>query len=221
MTRALIIGASGGIGSAICAELARQGVEVVELSRSRDGLDVTDEESVCSAFGALRGDFDLILVATGALTAGGFEPEKGLKALTPEAMRAQFDVNTIGPAMCLKYGVALLAKDRPSVFAVLSARVGSIGDNGIGGWYSYRAAKAAVNQVVRTASIEVSRSHKSAAVVALHPGTVQTPFTEKYVGRHKSVPAKDAARNLVGVMSGLSAAQTGKFFDWSGAEVAW
>ncbi|MCF6444157.1 SDR family NAD(P)-dependent oxidoreductase [Nereida sp. MMG025] len=221
MTKALIIGASGGIGSAIQTALSQQGVTTTGISRSGDGLDITNETSVKAALQPLEGDFDLIMVATGALTAGGFEPEKSIKALTADAMRTQFDVNTIGPAMCLKHGLGLLAKDRPAVFAVLSARVGSIGDNGIGGWYSYRAAKAAVNQIVHTAAIEANRTHKQAAIVALHPGTVQTPFTEKYVGRHKSVPANEAAQNLIRVMAGLGPSQTGKFFDWSGAEVPW
>jgi len=103
----------------------------------------------------------------------------------------------------------------------LSARVGSIADNRIGGWISYRSAKAAVNQVVRTASVELSRTHKRAACVALHPGTVQTPFTEKYLGRHPSVPASDAAQNLLRVLYGLSSEQTGGFFDWAGKEVPW
>ncbi len=107
------------------------------------------------------------------------------------------------------------------MFAVLSARVGSIGDNRIGGWVSYRAAKAAVNQVVRTASIELARTHKRAAVVALHPGTVATAFTQKYLGRHPSVPPAQAAAELIAVMDGLGPDETGKFFDYSGAEVPW
>ena len=103
----------------------------------------------------------------------------------------------------------------------MSARVGSIGDNKIGGWISYRSAKAAVNQVVRTASIELARTHKQVAVVALHPGTVATAFTEKYLGRHPAVKPAQAASELVAVMDGLGPEQTGRFFDYSGAEVPW
>ena len=115
----------------------------------------------------------------------------------------------------------LLPREGRSVLAVLSARVGSIGDNRIGGWISYRSAKAAVNQVVRTASIELARSHPQAVCVALHPGTVATAFTEKYLGRHPSVAPEAAADNLLSVMDGLNADQTGQFFDWAGKEVPW
>ena len=134
---------------------------------------------------------------------------------------SQFALNAIGPALVLSHAHDLLPRDRPSVLAVLSARVGSIGDNRIGGWISYRSAKAAVNQIVHTAAIELARTHKQAAVVSLHPGTVATAFTEKYLGRHPAVPAQDAAGNLIRVIEGLSVAQTGQFFDYSGASVPW
>lgn len=221
MERALIIGESGGIGSAMKAALATRGVDVIGLSRSGDGLDVTSEASVAAALGALQGEFDLIFVATGALEINGFEPEKTIKSLEPEALLAQFKLNTLGPAMVLKHAVRLIRRDRRSVVAVLSARVGSIGDNGLGGWYSYRTSKAAVNQIVHTAAIEIGRSHKQSVVVSLHPGTVQTKFTEKYVGRHSSVPADEAAENLLRVIDGLSVEQSGGFFDWAGKEVPW
>ncbi|MEP4554011.1 SDR family NAD(P)-dependent oxidoreductase, partial [Tateyamaria sp.] len=110
---------------------------------------------------------------------------------------------------------------RPSVLVVLSARVGSIGDNRIGGWVSYRAAKAAVNQIVHTAAIELARTHKHAAVVAMHPGTVATSFTEQYLNRHPSVSPSVAAENLIDVMGRLQAGQTGQFLDYSGASVPW
>ena len=136
-------------------------------------------------------------------------------------MLDQFALNAVGPALVLSRMHDPLPRDRASVMAVLSARVGSIGDNRIGGWVSYRSAKAAVNQIVRTAAIELARTHKQAVLVSLHPGTVQTPFTEKYLGRHPSVPASEAAENLLRVMDGLTAENTGKFYDWAGKEVAW
>jgi NAD(P)-dependent dehydrogenase (short-subunit alcohol dehydrogenase family) len=105
--------------------------------------------------------------------------------------------------------------------AALSARVGSIGDNRAGGWHSYRASKAALNQIIRGAAIELGRTHKHAVCVALHPGTVATSFTEKYLGRHPAVPAGEAAANLLQVMEGLSPRESGQFFDWAGARVAW
>jgi NAD(P)-dependent dehydrogenase (short-subunit alcohol dehydrogenase family) len=191
------------------------------LSRSQDGFDITDEASVAAHLEALDGPFERVIVATGALEINAAEPEKTIRAVSAQAMLDQFALNSVGPALVLRHAHSLLPKDRSSVFAVLSARVGSIGDNRIGGWISYRAAKAAVNQVVRTASIELARTHKKAACIALHPGTVQTPFTEKYLGRHPSVPAAEAAQNLLRVMDGVGPAQTGQFLDWAGKEVPW
>ena len=221
MKRALVVGASGGIGSAVVAALEARGVEVTGLSRSGNGFFVTDEASVAAHLGALEGPFDLILVATGALEIDGATPEKTIRDLTPKAMLDQFALNCIGPAMVLKHGLSLLPRDRRAVMAVLSARVGSIGDNRLGGWYAYRTAKAAVNQVVHSAAIELARSHKQALCVALHPGTVATEFTRKYLGRHPSVPAKEAAENLLSVIDGLAPTDTGGFFDWAGKAVDW
>ena len=221
METALIIGASGGIGQAITAALRARSVAVTALSRSTDGLDVTREASVSAHLGALTGPYDLILVASGALEIGPHGPEKTLRSLTAEAMQAQFAVNAIGPALVLKHAVRLIPRDRPARVAVLSARVGSIGDNALGGWYSYRAAKAAVNQLVHTAAIELARTHPLASCVVLHPGTVATPFTAKYLGRHPAVPASDAAQNLLRVLDGLGPADSGGFFDWAGKPVAW
>jgi len=191
------------------------------LSRSADGLDITNEDSIARILGGLDGTFDTIFVATGALTAGGHEPEKTIKSLTPEAMLAQFQVNAAGPALVLKHALPLIPRDRRCVFAALSARVGSIGDNQIGGWHSYRAAKSALNQLIHGAAIELARTHKQAICVTLHPGTVATPFTAKYAGRHATVPASEAAANLVRVMDGLTQPQSGGFFDYSGAEIPW
>lgn len=218
---ALIIGASGGIGAALCAELGARGVRVRGLSRSGDGLDVTDEASLERVLGALEERFDLIVIASGALEINGAAPEKALKQITAQAMLDQFAVNAVGPALVLRHAARLIRRDRAAHLAVLSARVGSIGDNRLGGWHSYRAAKAALNQILRGAAIELARSHKQLTCVALHPGTVQTPFTEKYLGRHPAVPAGQAAIHLLDVLGGLSPDQTGRFFDWSGAKVPW
>ncbi|MFK7744196.1 MAG: SDR family NAD(P)-dependent oxidoreductase [Roseobacter sp.] len=221
MRNTLIIGASGGIGSALTAACSARGDQVTRLSRSGDGFDITNETSVAEHLGALQATFDLVLVTTGALEINGAAPEKTIRGLSSQAMMDQFALNAIGPALVLSHMSRLLPKDRTAVCAVLSARVGSIGDNQIGGWISYRSAKAAVNQVVRTSAIELARSHPKTAIVSLHPGTVQTAFTEKYLGRHPSVPAADAADNLLQVTDGLTAAQTGQFFDWAGKEVPW
>lgn len=221
MRDALVIGASGGIGSALSAELETRGVRVTGLSRSGDGLDVTDEASVEAHLGALEGEFDLVFVATGALELEGRGPEKSLKELTAEAMEAQFRVNCVGPSLVLKHAVRLLPRDRECRFAALSARVGSIGDNGLGGWYSYRTAKAAVNQMIHGGAIELSRTHKRSICVALHPGTVETPLTEKFARGHKTVTPEEAARNLLDVLTGLTPENTGQFFDWAGEPVPW
>lgn len=221
MARALVIGSSGGIGRALVAGLTGQGWQVTGLSRSADGLDVTSEASVAQHLGALEGPFQRIIIATGALEIGDHRPEKAMKQITAEGMATQFALNTIGPALVIKHAIALLPKDGPAVMAALSARVGSIGDNRAGGWHSYRAAKAALNQIIRGAAIEVGRTHKQSICVALHPGTVATPFTEAYLGRHPAVAPDAAAENLLRVMDGLTPAQSGQFFDWAGKAVAW
>lgn len=221
MRNTLILGASGGIGAALTAAATNRGDAVTGLSRSRDGFDITNSTSVAQHLGSVSAPYDLIVVATGALEIDGAVPEKSLKNLDAKAMLDQFALNAVGPALVLSYAARLLPRDRPAVCAVLSARVGSIGDNKVGGWISYRSAKAAVNQVVRTASIELARTHPHSVCVALHPGTVQTAFTEKYLGRHPSVSAAEAADNLLRVVDGLSPAQTGRFFDWAGKEVPW
>jgi NAD(P)-dependent dehydrogenase (short-subunit alcohol dehydrogenase family) len=221
MENALIIGASGGIGQAVSAALRAKGVAVTGLSRRDDGLDVTNEASVASALGALTGPFDLILVATGALEIGGAAPEKTLRQLSAQAMLDQFALNCVGPSLVLKHSVRLLPREGRAVFAALSARVGSIGDNGFGGWYSYRTAKAALNQMIHTGAIELGRSHREAICVALHPGTVETEFTRKYLGRHPAVPAPEAAENLLRVIAGLQPEDSGGFFDWQGKPVPW
>ncbi len=221
MEKALIIGVSGGIGDAMSAALTARGIAVTGVSRSGDGLDVTDEASVHRVLGPLAGPFDLIFVATGALEIDGAEPEKNLRSVTARAMMDQFMLNCVGPSLAMKHTIRLMPRDRRCVFAALSARVGSIGDNGFGGWYSYRTAKAALNQMIHTGAIELARTHRHAICVALHPGTVRTSFTEKYLGRHPAVPAPEAAANLLAVLDGLSPEHTGQFLDWQGKAVPW
>ena len=221
MENALIIGASGGIGTALMQALTARGVAVTGLSRSEHGLDVTDEASVRAALEPLAGPYDLIFVATGALEIQGATPEKSLKELNAQAMLNQFALNSVGPSLVLKHSVRLLPRDRRAVFAALSARVGSIGDNRLGGWYSYRTAKSALNQMLHGAAIELSRTHKHAICVALHPGTVATSFTEKYVGNRPTVTPQQAASNLLDVVDGLTEGETGAFFDWQGEPVPW
>ncbi|MBD3665850.1 SDR family NAD(P)-dependent oxidoreductase [Sulfitobacter sp. TSTF-M16] len=219
--QALVIGASGGIGGALVKALEERGLRVQTLSRSVDGFDITDQASVDRALGSLKGPYDLIIVATGALEIDGAEPEKTIRAISQQAMTDQLTLNAVGPALVLRHAADLLPKDTRGVFAVMSARVGSIGDNRLGGWISYRTAKAAVNQVVHTASIELARSHPHSICVAMHPGTVKTQFTEKYLGRHPATEPSEAAAHLLDVIDGLVPDDTGQFFDWAGKAVPW
>lgn len=219
--RVLIIGASGGIGSALVREARARGAVVTGLSRSRDGIEITDADSIAVHLARLKGPFERIIVATGALRIGPHGPEKSLRALDPTALAAQFALNTIGPAMVLRHAVHLLPREHRAVFAVLSARVGSIGDNRSGGWYSYRASKAALNQLIRSAAIELARSHPQLAVVALHPGTVATRLSETYLARHPAVEADEAASGLWSVIEGLEPGDSGRFLDRAGRPVPW
>jgi NAD(P)-dependent dehydrogenase (short-subunit alcohol dehydrogenase family) len=218
--RALVVGASGGIGQALVTALEARG-EVVGLSRRQDRLEVTDEASVTGVMGALDGVFDLIVVATGALVLDGQGPEKTLKAVTAQGLAQAFAVNAIGPALLMKHALRLMPRDRVARLAVLSARVGSIGDNALGGWYGYRAAKAALNQLVHTAAIEAARTHPQSVLVALHPGTVETGLAPAQRAGHPAVSPAEAAGNLLAVLEGLQPADTGGFFDWQGRVVPW
>lgn len=223
---ALIIGASGGIGSAFCQVLDADPAcrSLSRLSRRDDGLDVTDDVSVQRAAETLASvgqSFDLIVCATGALTIEGRGPEKTIRTLDAEAMARQFALNAIGPALVLKHFAPLLSKNRRAMFAALSARVGSIGDNRLGGWISYRAAKAALNQIIRTSAIEIARSNPQSLVVALHPGTVATTLSEKFSGGHDRLAPPDSAARLLSVLDGLGPDRSGGFFAYDGAPIDW
>ena len=219
--RALVIGASGGIGSAVAAELVARGWDVLGRSRRDDGLDVTDEVSVEAMFARIEDPLDLVFVATGALHCSAPRPEKAVREITADEAIAQFQLNALGPLLVLKHALALMPKNRRSVFAALSARVGSIGDNRLGGWHSYRASKAALNQLIHGAAVELARTHPEAIAVVLHPGTVATPFTQKFAASHSRVPADAAARQLLDVIAHLQKADSGGFFDAKGSPVPW
>jgi NAD(P)-dependent dehydrogenase (short-subunit alcohol dehydrogenase family) len=216
--RSLIIGSSGGIGAAL---LAASGPNAIGLSRSQHGLDITDEASIAAHLGAQETPFDRIIIATGALELNGARPEKSLRALDPAAMSAQFALNAIGPALVLKHALRLIPRDRPAQIATLSARVGSIGDNALGGWHSYRAAKAALNQFFHTGAMEIARTHPMACVALIHPGTVATKLGADYSGNHPTTPPDQAAQNILDVLNGLTPANTGGFFDWQGKAIPW
>ena len=221
--RALVIGSSGGIGSAVATllEADERCSEVVGLSRSADGFDITDEPSVQDAVARLNGEFQLIFCATGALTIDGVGPEKALKQLSADSMMKQFALNALGPALVLKHVAAKLPRRDRGLMAFLSARVGSIGDNHLGGWVSYRASKAALNQIIRTASIELGRTHPQSVLAALHPGTVATSLSADYAGDRDRFRPEHSARKMLAVLDGLQSPQSGSFYAYDGSRIEW
>ena len=221
---ALVIGASGGIGEALAAHLEADGTcnQVTQLSRRNDGFDLRDENSVLRAARSLQSvAFDLILCATGALTIDGAGPEKSIRHISQDAMMAQFAVNAVGPALVLKHFTPLLANKKRAIFAVLSARVGSIGDNKLGGWISYRGSKAALNQIVHTAAIEVCRTKPEALIVAVHPGTVATTLSDAYAPGRKRFEPSDAAERILRMLDDLRLGGNGGFFAYDGTTIVW
>ncbi len=226
MTRAIVIGASGGIGSALTQALERRGAEVTGLSRRSDPpLDLADDRSIEAAAAALvaQAPFDLVLIATGLLHGVGVSPEKSYRQIDGAALDRLFRINTTGPALVMRHFLPLLARDRRSVMAALSARVGSIGDNRLGGWVGYRSAKAALNQIVRTLAIELARTHPLAILAGLHPGTVDTglsaPF-QRNVADGKLFTPEQSAGHLLDVIDGLTSADSGGCFDYAGERIA-
>ena len=224
--RALVLGASGAIGGALAAQLRDDPycAKVLTLGRSTTpAVDFDAPASIAEAAHSLftQGPWNLVLVATGMLQGPTGKPEKRLTDLSAEHMAASFAVNTIGPALALAHFPPQLAHGERSVLAVLSAKVGSIGDNRLGGWYSYRASKAALNMVVKTAAIELARTHPQSVVAALHPGTVNSALSAPFNGAEIGRPAPDAAEDLLRVLDGLSAEATGGFYAYSGEQLPW
>ena len=224
---AVVVGAGGGIGAALETALARSGRFATVLGTRRSGplaLDLLDEASIAAAIdhAARQGGIRVLVDATGFLHGAGFAPEKSLRQLDPAHLAHAFAVNAIGPALLMKHALPRLPRSGKAVFATLSARVGSIGDNRLGGWYAYRASKAALNQLVRTAAIELARSAPQAACVALHPGTVDTPLSAPFAKTGLDVHAPEAAaRHLLGVIDRIGPVQSGGFYDWRGLPIPW
>lgn len=222
--KALVIGASGAIGQAFCQLLRADAgcAGVRELSRaSSPALDLEAPASIAEAAAALAedGPYQLIVHAAGLLHRAGIAPEKSLAAIEADALQAVFQVNALGPALVLRHFLPLL--DRQGAMAMLSAKVGSIGDNRIGGWYAYRASKAALNMLIKTAAIELARSKPKARLLALHPGTVISPLSQPFRGAAAARPAEQAAAEMLRVINSLGPEHSGSFHAYDGQPLPW
>ncbi len=227
---AVIIGASGGIGGAIADALEEEGQygSVIRFSRSANGdahIDITDESSIELAASYVKSQNvapSLVLVASGLLHNGSNGPEKSLRELNMDWLLQNYAVNAVGPALIAKHFLPLMPVREQCVFAAIGARVGSISDNRLGGWYGYRAAKAALNMMIRNISIEWRRKNERSIAVALHPGTVDTALSKPFQGnvpRPKLFDTERAALQLVGVLDNLKPLDSGRIFGWDGEEI--
>jgi len=234
--RAAVFGATGGIGAALVDRLllnptimcvyagGRTEPETGDPRVAPFAFDVLDESSIAAACAGMgNAPPDLVIVATGILSPpGSAGPEKSVAALDGEQLARMFAVNAAGPMLIAKHIKPVLPRDKRAVFAALSARVGSIEDNGLGGWYSYRASKAALNMMLRSFAIELARTHTQAVVAALHPGTVDTdlsrPFQTNVPDSQLFTPQRSAAA-LLDVIEGLRPSDSGKLFSWDGATI--
>jgi len=225
-TRALVIGAGGAIGQAFVSALQQDPrcVQVEKVSRSQGGgFDLLDESSVAAQalISAGAGPYHIIVDATGALTIDGAGPEKSLTALRPELLAKAFQLNAIGPVLVLRHFAPLLAPG-PSIYAKLSARVGSITDNHKGGWYGYRASKAAMNMLLQTAAIELQRKNAALRVVALQPGTVRSELSRPFAaGVGKLLEPSESVAGMLAALRGLQPRAGAHFVDYQGQEVPW
>jgi len=224
--KALVIGASGAIGGAFVAAFQADPrcTHVGQVSRSQStGFDVLNAESIARHADMCRasGPYHIIIDATGALTIQGVGPEKSLASLHEDTLMQNFHVNAVGPVMALRHFASLLASG-PSVYAKLSARVGSISDNSKGGWYGYRAAKAALNMLLQTAAIELQRKNAELRVVALQPGTVRSDLSQAFASSvpHLLEPAESVA-GMLAALKTLTPKSGAHYVDYKGEPIPW
>lgn len=232
----VIIGGSGAIGRAFTLQLSvtypnatihafsRHKLEQMLLHVKYHTIDYQDETSIekSALLASRETPLDMVIVATGILHEGELMPEKSQKELSAEKFHRLFEVNTIVPALIAKHFLPKLNRENRSVFAALSARVGSISDNQLGGWYAYRASKAALNMVIKNAAIEIGRRNKNAIIVGLHPGTVDSNLSKPFQGNvpdGKLFTPKYSAQKLLNVLTTLTSKQSGKCFAWDGKEI--
>ncbi len=224
--KALVLGSTGTLGSAFVQAL--QGCEgcsqVVTVSRtSHAGFALESEESIAQAAAQekSKGPYSIIVDATGALTIDGKGPEKRLAALNAAQLARAFEINAIGRALILKHFIELLPRQGRCLFAVLSARVGSLSDNKLGGWYGYRASKAAGNMLLQTAAIESHRTRPDAVFVAMQPGTVPSNLSAPFQSGHTTVSATDSVAGLLKAIHELEARPQAWFIDYQGGLIDW
>jgi len=234
--RVIIVGSTGGIGAAFIETLSASAQVSRVYALSRQGkqhpspkvesltFDFTDENQIETTTNALRGlgPFDLCIIATGLLQGEGIAPEKNMRAMSLEVFQKSFMINTFGPAMTAKHFLPLMRRDRKAVFAALSARVGSISDNRLGGWYAFRASKAALNMVLKTLSIEFGRRFKETVIIGLHPGTVDTELSKPFqanVPEGKLFTAEYSAEKLLKVIDQVKPVDSGLLFAWDGKQI--
>ena len=224
---AAVIGASGGIGQALVSALEQS--EYVDhvfcFARNAPNampMDICDEESISHAAAQINKPLHLVIVATGLLHDENIAPEKALKDLSADNMWRLFEVNAIGPSLVAKHFIPLLPREGKTVFAAMSARVSSVSDNRLGGWHSYRTAKAALNMMIKNIAIETGRQNKETAIIGLHPGTVDTSLSLPFQGNvpeGKLFAPEQSAQYLLNVINQISHADTGKLFAWDGEEI--
>ena len=223
----VIIGGTGAIGNAIAIEIGKLGFkEILKIgTKTNPSIDFNDESTIIKAAEFIKKKnkpISILFDATGILHHENSMPEKTLKSIDIDFAKKNFLINSIGPALLIKHFAALLDSENKSVFATLSAKVGSISDNGYGGWYSYRASKAALNQLIKTASIEMKVKNKKAVFLALHPGTVKSNLSQPFQKANLKIQEpEESAKHLVKILDSVDQSQTGKFFNWDGSELPW
>ena len=228
-----MIGASGGIGKAFVNLLeqddninkiyafSRSGITFSNSKVFSGHIDIVDENSIEQSVNQIEGSLHMVIVTTGLLSDEITKPEKSMRDLNIDVMRRVFEVNSLGPALVMKHFVKYLPRDEESVMAAISARVGSISDNQIGGWHAYRASKSALNMFIKNTSIEVARKYSMATVIGLHPGTVDTDLSEPFQSnlKHDIFTPEQSAGYLLKVLKNASPEDTGKIFSYDGEEI--
>jgi short-subunit dehydrogenase len=216
---ALVFGSSGGIGGNIYTQLKRKNFKVYGFSRTTEpNANIISErylKTLSHKFIEQKKKIKIFINAIGFLHDNNFSPEKKLQDINTEYMKKCFEVNTIPTALMIKYFCPLMIKEEKSIFASISAKVGSISDNYLGGWYSYRASKAALNQIIKTSSIEQKRLNKNLIMVSVHPGTVDSKLSSPFIGKKNVQTPDEAATKIINLLENLNFEDSGLLFDYN------